>query len=199
VVARRADPLPARLAADGYAVEDGFLSAARVAALKGCAERRRALGEPAAGRVGGPQDVERRPDIRGDYIGWLAEPLFAAERLLVDDLERLRLEINELGMLGLFELEMHYAWYPPGTGYARHVDQPRGREQRVVSLIVYLNDSWQPADGGELRLHGLRDPPLDVAPIGGRLVCFRSAAREHEVLVTRAPRLSLCGWFRRRE
>ncbi len=38
----------------------------------------------------------------------------------------------------------------------------------------------------------------DVAPIGGRLVIFRSDQFEHEVLPARRERLSFTGWFRRR-
>jgi len=198
-VARRADLLAARLAADGWALEDDFQSASRVAELKDCAERRRVRGEFGGGRVGGPHREGRWPDVRGDFTAWLREPLFAAERQLLDDLEGLRLELNRQGMLGLFDLEMHYAWYPPGTGYARHVDRPHGRSQRVVSLVLYLNDSWRTSDGGELRLHGLRGRPVDVAPIGGRMVCFLTHEREHEVLPTHAARFSLSGWFRLRE
>ncbi len=198
-MARRADLLAARLVADGYALEDCFQSASRVAELKACAERRRARGDFKGGRVGGPHHEERRPDIRGDITAWLTRPLFSAERRLLDDLERLRLAVNRDGMLGLFDVEMHYAWYPPGTAYARHVDQPHGRAARVVSLVLYLNDSWRSADGGELRLHAPSGRTVDVAPLGGRMVCFLTHEREHEVLPTHAPRLSVSGWFRLRE
>jgi SM-20-related protein len=191
--------LAERLLADGYAVEEGFQGAARVAALKQCVERRRARGELRAARVGAAPRTVWRPEIRGDFIGWLSEPWCEAERLLLEDLERLRLDLNREAMLGLFDLEMHYAWYPAGAGYTRHVDQPRGRAERVISLILYLNDSWLPGDGGELRLHGVAAAPLDVAPLGGRLLCFLTAEREHEVLATRVPRSSLSGWFRRRD
>jgi SM-20-related protein len=93
---------------------------------------------------------------------------------------------------------MHYAWYPPGAGYARHVDQLQGREDRVVSVVLYLNESWVPVDGGQLRLF---DGQLarDVEPLAGRLVGFVTAGREHAVLPTRKERLSLTGWFRRRQ
>jgi SM-20-related protein len=139
----------------------------------------------------------RRDEIRGDDTCWLEEPLFEAERLLLADMEQLRLELNREAYLGLFDLEMHYAWYPPGAGYARHVDQLRGREDRLVSVVIYLNESWIPADGGQLRLfdaHSARD----VEPVAGRLVAFVTAGREHAVLPTQRDRLSLTGWFRRR-
>jgi SM-20-related protein len=186
----------ADLFANGLAVRDGFLSPARLRGLIGCAELRRARGDFAAARVGADHRLQQR-DIRGDSTCWLSEPLFADERGLLDDLEALRLDLNR-GFLGLFDLEVHYARYPPGGGYARHVDQLYGCEQRQVSLIVYLNDAWTPAAGGELRVFGAAGDYLDIEPVGGRLVCFLTEGREHAVLATHRERLSLSGWFRRR-
>ena len=190
--------LCAGLLAEGVAVQDCFVSPARSRGLIDCAQRRLERGDFGAARIGSDQRLQRRAEIRGDHICWLAEPLFAAERALLSDLEQLRLEINARGFLGLFDLELHYAWYPPGAGYAPHVDQPMGREQRRVSLVLYLNHAWQPYDGGELRIF---DPEgeRDIEPIAGRLVCFLTAGRKHAVLPTRQTRLSITGWFRRRE
>jgi len=184
------------LLGDGICVRNDFLGAARVRELIECARVRKARGEFAGGRIGGALRV-RRDEIRGDDTCWLGEPLLAAERLLLADMERLRLELNGEAYLGLFDLEMHYAWYPPGAGYARHVDQPRGHEDRVVSVVLYLNESWIPADGGQLRLFDA-ESTRDVEPLAGRLVSFVTAGREHAVLPTQKGRLSLAGWFRRR-
>jgi SM-20-related protein len=162
-----------------------------------CAERRRACGDFGAARIGTDERLQRREEVRGDRTCWLVEPLFAEERALLADLELLRLDFNRTAVLGLFDLELHYAWYPPGAGYARHVDQLQGRDQRAVSLILYLNDAWQHEAGGELRIFDA-DGFLDIEPIAGRLVCFLSAGREHAVLPTRHGRLSVAGWFRRR-
>ena len=184
------------LLSDGIFVRDAFLGSERVRELIDCARTRKARDEFAGARVGGPERL-RRDEIRGDDTCWLEEPLFAAERLLLADMEQLRLELNREAYLGLFDLEMHYAWYPPGAGYARHVDQPQGREDRVVSVVLYLNESWIPADGGQLRLFDA-GIARDVEPLAGRLVAFVTAGREHAVLPTQKDRLSLTGWFRRR-
>jgi SM-20-related protein len=162
-----------------------------------CAERRVARGDFAAARVGAGPQSQRQEEIRGDRTCWLCEPLFDAERTLLEGLERLRVELNREGFLGLFDLEMHYAWYPPGAGYARHIDQLAGRDERLVSLVLYLNDAWTPDAGGQLRIFhdsGARD----IEPIAGRLVCFLTEGCEHAVLPTRQSRWSLTGWFRRR-
>ncbi len=191
--------IDAGLMADGVVIRDQFLAPPRVRALKQCAHTRRARGDFDPARIGSDRTLQRREDIRGDSICWIAAPLLAAEATLLDDLEQLRLEFNRDALLGLFELELHYAWYPPGTGYARHVDQPRGRAQRRVSLMLYLNEDWTPGAGGELRIFDANDRHRDVEPFAGRLVCFLTAGREHEVRPTRCPRLSISGWFRARD
>ena len=186
------------LFAQGFAVRDGFLSPTRVAELLACMQERRGRGEFGAARIGAESRLRRLEEVRGDFTCWLAPPLFPAEQDLLADLEQLRLQLNAEGLLGLFDLEAHYANYPPGTHYARHVDQPLGRKDRILSFIVYLNAQWCPADGGELRLFMSDGACRDIAPVGGRLVYFLTADREHAVLCTQAARSSISGWFRRR-
>jgi SM-20-related protein len=195
--ARRIEAVLHGILSDGIAVGDGFLEASEVAALARCAEIRRARGEFAEGRIGAAP--ERRGNIRGDFTCWLTQPLFEPEQRLLDLLEILRLELNRAAMLGLFDLELHYAWYPPGAEYARHVDRPQGRDARVVSLALYLNEDWGPLDGGALRCFDGAAAWRDIDPIGGRLVTFLSEAREHAVLSAKRPRLAATGWFRTRE
>jgi SM-20-related protein len=164
-----------------------------------CAKLRRERGDFEAARIGGEGSLQRREDIRGDATCWIVPPLLAAEQALLEELERLRSELNTQAWLGLFELELHYAWYPPGAGYARHVDQPQGRAQRQVSLVLYLNEGWTAAAGGELRIFDAAGGHRDIEPIAGRLVCFLTPGREHAVLATRHDRLSITGWFRTRD
>jgi len=156
-------------------------------------------GDFAPARIGRQGAERRRDHIRGDFTCWLSEPLLRAERLLMRRLEELRLQMNRDAFLGLFELELHYARYPAGAAYSRHVDQPMGSTQRKVSLVLYLNQDWQPTDGGILRIHITDDQFVDVEPIAGRLVCFLTPGREHEVLQAQCERLSISGWFRGRE
>ena len=185
--------------ADGISVRDRFLAPSQIRALVDCARLRRDRGDFDAARIGSGRSLQRREDIRGDSICWITPPLWPAEQTLLGELERLRLELNREAMLGLFELELHYAWYPPGAGYARHVDQPQGRAQRRVSLVLYLNEDWTPTSGGELRIFDAADGHRDIAPIAGRLVCFLTPGREHAVLPTLRDRLSVSGWFRTRD
>jgi SM-20-related protein len=192
-------PAAAALRHAGIWVQDGFLALSLRHALKECAQLRRQRGEFDAARIGGAQSLERRADIRGDSTCWIIPPLLPAEAALLGELERLRLELNRDCLLGLFDLELHYACYAPGAGYARHVDQPRGSTQRQVSLVLYLNDEWTPAAGGELRIFDALGSHRDIAPLSGRLVCFLTPGREHAVRETQQDRLSISGWFRARD
>jgi SM-20-related protein len=196
--APQCNELPADLTQHGIAVRDRFLTPLHVHALVDCAEARRARGDFVPARIGAERKRQRREEIRGDSICWLTEPLLTAERELFDILEELRLELNRDALLGLFELEMHYACYPPGAAYARHVDQPRGRDQRRVSLVLYLNEHWEASDGGVLRIFADDEHYRDIEPAAGRLVAFLTPGREHAVMPTRRERLSLSGWYRSR-
>jgi SM-20-related protein len=184
---------------DGISVRDQLLAPTQVHALVDCANLRRERGDFDAARIGNDRSLQYRADIRGDSTCWITPPLLPAEQGLLENLERLRLELNAQAWLGLFDLELHYAWYPPGAGYARHVDQPQGRAQRQVSLVLYLSEGWTPVDGGELRMFEAAGGYRDIEPIAGRLVCFLTPGREHEVLATRRDRLSISGWFRARD
>ena len=191
------------LGATGIAVQDGFLDLVRVRALRECLQVRRERGDFAPARIGRDATLQENPAVRGDRTCWLSEPLHPAERDLLSALEQLRAQLNRELYLGLFELELHYAWYPPGAGYARHVDQPRSSVMRRVSLILYLNEDWQSGDGGELELYGSPEAMgatvrRQVEPLAGRLVCFLTEGREHAVLASSRDRYSLSGWYRAR-
>jgi SM-20-related protein len=124
--------------------------------------------------------------------------LSPAQQAYWDAMQTLREALNRRLLLGMETLEAHYALYPAGAGYARHRDRFRDNDARVLSSVVYLNRGWRADDGGALRLH-LPDGTTDVAPVGGTLVLFLSDEIEHEVLPARRERLSIAGWFRRRE
>jgi hypothetical protein len=102
--------------------------------------------------------------------------------------------LNRELQLGAVEPELHFAVYPAGAAYATHVDRFRDADSRVLSVVLYLNEAWSEADGGELRLYleaGPRAPCVDVVPHGGTLVVFLSDRFPHEVLPARRERLSL--------
>lgn len=192
------DQLALQLAKHHWAVVECFLPLERIAALRGEAETLEREGRFRTAGIG--REALERQDVRGDLILWLEDGNAPdAGRLLRHELEALRYAINAATYLGLYEFEGHYASYPPGTGYARHVDRFRDGGERVVSLVLYLNDDWTAEDGGELCLYpSPTEGAVRIEPRGGTLVCFLSEEISHEVLPVRRTRRSLTGWYKRR-
>jgi Rps23 Pro-64 3,4-dihydroxylase Tpa1-like proline 4-hydroxylase len=115
-------------------------------------------------------------------------------------------------------MELCYVYYPQGGYYRRHCDAVPNSASilRKYSLLLYLNPpTWDPiTNAGQLRLHfdGREDddddddcPPtnivepnyMDIDPIGGTLVLFKSEIIPHEVLNTYAERYAIVGWYNR--
>ena len=192
------DAIAASIAQQGWCVVDRAFPTPQIAALAEECRAFEANAQLVPATTG--REAPRAPGhLRGDRTRWF-EPatLSPAQLAYWRGMDDLRVHLNRALLLGLHELEAHYALYPPGSGYARHRDRFRDDDARVLSSVVYLNSDWRAEHGGALRLH-LEDGVHDVLPEGGRLVLFLSADVEHEVLPASRARLSIAGWFRRRE
>ncbi|MFT6898707.1 MAG: SM-20-related protein [Paraglaciecola sp.] len=135
--------------------------------------------------------------IRKGRISWL-DGSSAAQKAYLHIMEQLRIAINRHLFLGLFDYESHYAYYGPGDFYQRHVDAFRGRSNRLLSSVLYLNQDWLPEDQGELLMfHGAQPSPfLIIPPNFNQCILFLSEQFPHEVRVAKRPRYSIAGWFR---
>jgi SM-20-related protein len=196
------DRICAAIADEGCAVESDFLPRSMIDALRHDAHARDGNGEFRAAGVGRGAEHALRDDVRGDRILWLDQSAgVPVETPAWKALDALRLALNESLQLGLFSVEAHYALYPPGAAYHRHLDRFRASggsgDVRVISFALYLNHDWMPADGGGLRIYD-GNRVRDVLPDASTLACFLSERFEHEVLPATRQRLSLTGWFRRR-
>lgn len=192
--------IAAALAERGYAVVDGFLSASQTSDLERDGRGLWRGGGFRHAGVGRGPSFRLAPEVRSDRVRWLLPPgETRAQRRFFSRVDALRRALNRELYLGLAAFEAHYALYPPGAFYTTHRDRFADTAHRVVSAVAYLNHDWVPeTDGGELRLYlGEADaPPFeDVAPRGGRLVCFMSDRFPHEVRPARRERLGLTGWF----
>jgi len=146
--------------------------------------------------VGHGSQLNTQDTVRHDEIHWLERgDVSPAQLQLWKKIDSLKRALNRTLYLGLTSFEGHYAIYPKGGFYARHLDRFHDGSDRVVSFILYLNQDWQTGDGGRLRIYD-GDSPSDIDPHGGTMVCFLSADSEHEVLVNYAPRFSFSGWFK---
>lgn len=147
--------------------------------------------------IGRQDDFKVNRFVRSDKICWLRGESDASSAFLTW-MEQLRQQLNQRLFLGLFDFECHYASYPVGAFYKKHLDAFKGQSNRVLSTVFYLNPSWTSADGGELVLFDEAGEQVleSVAPAYGKLVIFLSEIFPHEVLPTHRPRHSIAGWFR---
>ena len=192
------DQIVARLVERGWASGDRFLPGDELRALAREAREAWTSGRFRVAGIGHDHGHQVRPDIRGDHIlwvddGWQSRAMTAYREAV----EALRQALNRELSLGLESFEIQFARYADGAHYDRHIDRFSDRTLRTISCILYLNPSWPPDHGGQLRLH-LPDGSRDVEPHLGTWVIFRSELIEHEVLPAVAERYSLTGWFRRR-
>ncbi len=185
------------LANQGFAVIDHFTRPAEVQALhKAIAHHREEDSFRKAG-IGNAHLFQVDKEVRGDYIKWISpKEALPATLNFLQRIEELMDGLSKALFLSLKDYECHFAIYPPGTFYEKHLDQFKSTNNRKISFALYLNQSWRPGDGGELRLH--LDEIVDVEPLAGRLALFRSDTVEHEVLTTNSNRYSITGWMRDR-
>lgn len=190
------------LVESGRSVQPDFLAPGEVRTLRGEAFELWRAGAFRQAGIGAGAEFGVRTEIRSDRILWLEEPYTEAQQRYLNVLESLRLAINRSLYLGLFSFEGHLAVYPPGSFYKKHLDRFQKAGYRTVSCILYLNEDWEPEDGGQLRLYDGPEEEAsyqDVLPAGGTLALFLSGSVYHEVLPATRERVSLTGWFRTRE
>lgn len=132
--------------------------------------------------------------IRGDHIRWIDEhcPYGVCYLQAIDVLGKL---FNRTFYTTIKRSEAHYAHYQAGFGYDWHSDNPKGRDERVVSAVFYLNDEWHDDDGGHIVLIDKSGTTQQLTPKGNRLVVFDSNLR-HKVATTYKDRFSIATWLR---
>lgn len=141
--------------------------------------------------------------VRGDFILWINEAMAGpAETIFFNKINSLVDYLNRTCFMGILNKEFHYALYPEGTYYKRHLDTFQNDGRRKLSMVCYLNqENWQPENGGELAIYldenGL-EKSVNIYPFPGRIVIFESQELEHEVKPVKVPRLSITGWLKTR-
>lgn len=137
--------------------------------------------------------------VRGDIILWIDEALAnKAELVFLNKINDFKDYLNRTCFLGINQIEFHYAIYPKGTFYKRHLDTFQNDDRRKLSIVCYLNsENWKPENGGELVLY-LKDEDKIIYPFPGKMVIFESQILEHEVKPVNTPRLSITGWLKTR-
>ncbi len=184
------------IAGPGIGIFPDFLDADMVAALRHDLATLPPWELTPAG-IGREQRQQTNEQVRTDKTRWLDgdTPIQRRYLALMADLQQ---QLNRQLFMGLKDYECHYALYQHGDFYKKHLDAFRGRSNRRLTTVLYLNQDWQATDGGELLIYPPRSKTVmhRVLPQAGTLVCFLSEDFPHEVLPASRDRLSIAGWFR---
>ncbi len=190
------------LLAQDYSVVDHFFNEETVALLRGSLLNHFEEDRFKKAAIGNKTNELVAASIRGDYILWIDDQLQnPATQLFFKEINSLVSYLNRTCFMGLLHKEFHYALYPPGTGYKRHIDTFQNDDRRKLSIAFYLNDTdWSPEDGGALALYLSQkdggETTVTISPMAGRMVIFESQKIPHEVLVAHRDRLSITGWLK---
>ena len=195
------DHISQEIYSNSYVVVDNFVDESfRMALLK---EQTDLLnqGQFTKAAIGKGNQKQVRAEIRSDEVLWMDPTVLSPlQAIFWEKVAEVQQVLNRRCFLGLKSFEGHFARYPIGSFYKRHLDQFHAVPHRIVTLILYLNESWTEADGGQLRMYFPQEDGServeDVLPLGGRLVVFLSEEIPHEVLPTHKERISITGWLR---
>lgn len=195
----RIDRIIADLAGNGYGILTDAVAPPLVDRLIADCTTREAAGDMVRAAIGREEAYKLEARIRRVDAAWL-DGRADGEAAFLALAEQIRTAINRRLFLGLFEFEAQFLTYPPGGFYKRHLDSLRGTRNRIVSLVLYLNTNWRPADGGELDIwtaHENDGPPTaTVLPHAGTMVLMLSEEIPHAVRPANATRRVIAGWYR---
>lgn len=183
-----------------YSIVDDFFSKDEVEALRDSLLLKYDEDEFKKSAIGNQFTEQIVKTIRGDFISWLDErELNASENQFFYKIDDFTNYLNRTCFLGIQDREFHYALYPIGTFYKRHLDTFQNDDSRKLSMVCYLNDEdWLPEFGGELAIYK-DDETINIYPLKGRMVVFESQILEHEVKPVQKERLSITGWLKTRK
>lgn len=187
-------------ALNGWAYTDQLFEPEYLRALASECQKLHSEGYFSKASIGHQGSKQKNAEIRGDYTLWLEDaPPSVITQTFNHFLEEFRLLIAREFFLSLKWAESHFAFYPPGSKYVKHIDNHKGSGARKITFILYLNENWQKGLGGELTLFSPQDENQILhilEPLMGRFVLFSSELFPHQVEKSSANRLSLTGWFR---
>lgn len=191
------------LLAKQYSVVDDFFTDTQIIALRNSLVHKHEEDAFKKAAIGNKVNENVMKSVRGDFILWLNEAeANAAETSFFDKVNDFIQYMNRTCFMGILHKEFHYALYPEGTFYKRHLDTFQNDDRRKLSIVCYLNEEdWQPEYGGELVIY-TEENGAEVEkvfyPFPGRVVIFESQILEHEVKPVKQPRLSITGWLKTR-
>ncbi|MFZ9756226.1 MAG: 2OG-Fe(II) oxygenase, partial [Bacteroidia bacterium] len=101
-----------------------------------------AEGALAPAKIGTAFEEQRQAEIRSDFICWIDQGQHPQLNPFFQLIEELKGLVAQELFLSLEGFEFHLAQYPPGGFYKPHLDQFKARNNRMLSLVNYLNRHW---------------------------------------------------------
>lgn len=186
-----------------YSIVDHFFTETEVVLLREALLNKQEKHTFKKAAIGNRVNETIKKSVRGDFIYWIDEALAnTSEKLFFNKVNDLISYLNKTCFMGILFKEFHYAIYPKGTYYKRHLDTFQNDDRRKLSVVCYLNEEdWQPDYGGELAIYTTennQEVEKTIIPFPGRLVIFESQELEHEVKTVSHQRLSITGWLKTR-
>jgi SM-20-related protein len=148
--------------------------------------------------IGNKLKFQENKEIRGDKINWIEAPSTNQfEMIYLTKIDRFIKYLNSTCFTSIINFESHYALYEIKSFYKKHIDQFKNEKGRQYSIVLYLNDDWKEEDGGLLSLYPTGCAQINIAPLGGRMVFFKSDDMKHEVHASfTRDRRSIAGWLK---
>jgi len=186
-----------------YSIVEGFFTTQEVIALRNSLLQKFEEDAFKKAAIGNRLNETIEKSVRGDFILWLNESeTNSAEQSFFNRINEMVSYLNKTCFMGILHKEFHYALYPKGTFYKRHLDTFQNDDRRKLSMVCYLNEEdWQPEYGGELVLYlneNGKEVEKIIYPFPGRMVIFESQILEHEVKPVKQKRMSITGWLKTR-
>jgi SM-20-related protein len=183
-----------------FSIVDDFFSETETTTLRDSLLLKHQEDEFKKAAIGNQFNEQIIKSIRGDFISWIDENnANEAERLFFRKVEDFVQYMNRTCFLGIQDKEFHYALYPEGTFYKKHLDTFQNDSRRKLSIVCYLNEEdWKEEFGGELVIYK-ENEEIAILPMKGRVVIFESQVLEHEVKPVKKERLSITGWLKTRK
>lgn len=189
------------LVSQNFSIVDDFFPSSLILELRGKLNFKFQEDDLKKAAIGNRVNESIVNEIRGDFIRWIDEKnADEIESQFFQHINHFIKYLNRTCFLGILHREFHYAVYPKGTFYKRHLDTFQNDDRRKLSMVCYLNDeNWSLTNGGELVIYPEHKPEIAINPAPGRLVIFESQILEHEVKpVKSGNRFSITGWLKTR-